>query len=843
MYNTINDKNQNRRGSLTYYNNGGLKQLWTSNQQIKEEGDDIQEIPVGLSANDAWKIVGSPPRRMSLSGPAQQVPDDSSTNHNNTMNNFLNVEDYSESTRRRNRAASTPLPPMNNEMFSFNPFTPMKNGLENPEVNDFFMPNNHSKQWSDVSWSNTTHGKSIWNNDSVSKPSVTITTAMDNENTSEGGNYNIYLNHNSAGGIHSPSHTTATTNPNTSATTTSGNGLDFGPSNEKMEGDGHSEGLGRQYRSSSFSLGSFGIHQPINEVDETEGAVAMNPSDLQFLKPTMNYSNGGGNAVGGHGGYDVINTPTNGNPSFLSFPYEMPKVRSRSKSSSEIYGKFSDQAFSHFNSPGGLGGAGDGSYSPGMNDLNANLMWGNNNLNNVNLLSALLSSSSSSRPNSSVNSPLNGLSPLTQLMAANEASIHRRSSTQPIYSNIWSTNGNVVGETTTTPTNVNNPNPSSSSTSMAPTISSTLPHPSSMMPSSSATTSNTPVSNNNNLLSPQMGYYANLTSATTSPTTPTPTTPTDTTPVAAVNTSTPTTPQTTTNSNLNNQTTITPTTSSNPNPMGLGFNQRRYSNAPIMNEENLQNENPERRHSLPDPSMYSVNLLNGNINKMTSNTEKAQNDDNKSKALSTHDSDYVNEIDDYFENTEHRTRAWVEAGKNLQSQQSSQHWPIYIIEFKAGRTDYFYISENSGLIVKVNDLVIVEADRGKDLGKVVASNITSFQQIQMFHAQHSEEGMEQLQKDMQIHPKRIYRMAQSAEIDMLIAKCQDEVKAKNLCQGKVRQRKLPMEIVDAEYQWDRKKLTFYFVSDRRIDFRELVRELFKIYKTRIWMCAVSSIPN
>lgn len=47
-----------------------------------------------------------------------------------------------------------------------------------------------------------------------------------------------------------------------------------------------------------------------------------------------------------------------------------------------------------------------------------------------------------------------------------------------------------------------------------------------------------------------------------------------------------------------------------------------------------------------------------------------------------------------------------------------------------------------------------------------------------------------------------------------------------------------MDVVDAEYQWDRNKLTFYFIADRRIDFRELVRDLFRIYKTRIWMCAV-----
>ena len=77
-------------------------------------------------------------------------------------------------------------------------------------------------------------------------------------------------------------------------------------------------------------------------------------------------------------------------------------------------------------------------------------------------------------------------------------------------------------------------------------------------------------------------------------------------------------------------------------------------------------------------------------------------------------------------------------------------------------------------------------------------------------------------------------------------KLQDEAKALELCRSKVRQRKLPMEVIDAEYQWyvdssslqgneltvvydrrDRRKLTFYFVADKRIDFRELVRELFR----------------
>jgi cell fate regulator YaaT (PSP1 superfamily) len=79
---------------------------------------------------------------------------------------------------------------------------------------------------------------------------------------------------------------------------------------------------------------------------------------------------------------------------------------------------------------------------------------------------------------------------------------------------------------------------------------------------------------------------------------------------------------------------------------------------------------------------------------------------------------------------------------------------------------------------------------------------------------------------------------------VLMSKRQEEEKALQLCQAKVRQKKLPMEVVDAEYQWsvlvslalflvyslpvrDRRKLTFYFVAEKRIDFRELVRELFR----------------
>lgn len=54
-----------------------------------------------------------------------------------------------------------------------------------------------------------------------------------------------------------------------------------------------------------------------------------------------------------------------------------------------------------------------------------------------------------------------------------------------------------------------------------------------------------------------------------------------------------------------------------------------------------------------------------------------------------------------------------------------------------------------------------------------------------------------------------------------------------------------MVILDAEFQFDRHKLTYFFEADRRIDFRELVSELFSLYKTRIWMQQVdtTTIPQ
>ncbi|KAG0322394.1 hypothetical protein BG000_002936 [Podila horticola] len=201
-------------------------------------------------------------------------------------------------------------------------------------------------------------------------------------------------------------------------------------------------------------------------------------------------------------------------------------------------------------------------------------------------------------------------------------------------------------------------------------------------------------------------------------------------------------------------------------------------------------------------------------------------------------------------------------GKGLTLGQLPHHGSLYVVEFKAGRNDLFYmtggVGDASNPPLKRGDLVIVEADRGKDLGKIANDSITP-QQIQALQAQQAEMAAIATQQDLsgmgsgttgsaartpkEIHPKRIFRLAQPSEVALLVSKNQDEMKAMVVCQSKVRQKKLPMEVVDAEYQWDRRKLTFYFIAERRIDFRELVRDLFKIYKTRIWMYAVNPLMS
>lgn len=210
-----------------------------------------------------------------------------------------------------------------------------------------------------------------------------------------------------------------------------------------------------------------------------------------------------------------------------------------------------------------------------------------------------------------------------------------------------------------------------------------------------------------------------------------------------------------------------------------------------------------------------------------------------------------------------------------------QNQLLFIVTFKCHRADVFYIQEDTGLQVKPGDLVIVEADRGTDLGTIQHANV-SLQKARELKEQYAEEhykwlmmfsrraqdgasnvlnpngalsgvgsrsaiggmgppGSHGVQESQvtEIKPKLIKRLAQNHEILTLRDKEGNEAKAKRVCQQKVAEHRLNMEILDAEFQMDWKKLTFYYFADSYINFNSLVTDLFKIYKTRIWMSAIN----
>jgi hypothetical protein len=167
---------------------------------------------------------------------------------------------------------------------------------------------------------------------------------------------------------------------------------------------------------------------------------------------------------------------------------------------------------------------------------------------------------------------------------------------------------------------------------------------------------------------------------------------------------------------------------------------------------------------------------------------------------------------------------------------------LYIVLFKCSRADVFYVQEGTGLSVKPGDLVIVEADRGTDLGTVARDNVdwaTAKELKEHYAEEHykwlmmysqgaagnsdgtgaglmaasnglqgsavggmgppSQHGMQEPNPG-EIKPKIIKRLAQNHEIQALRDKEGNEAKAKRVCMQKVKEHGLHMEILDAEFQ-------------------------------------------
>lgn len=118
-----------------------------------------------------------------------------------------------------------------------------------------------------------------------------------------------------------------------------------------------------------------------------------------------------------------------------------------------------------------------------------------------------------------------------------------------------------------------------------------------------------------------------------------------------------------------------------------------------------------------------------------------------------------------------------------------------------------------GFVLKTGDIVIVEAERGLDYGQVISDPVT---------VEKSDESV-----------KVILRLATDADRKQIEENKKKAREASLTCEQKVSEHKLDMKLVGAEYSFDRSKILFYFTAEGRVDFRNLVKDLAKVFKARI----------
>jgi len=117
--------------------------------------------------------------------------------------------------------------------------------------------------------------------------------------------------------------------------------------------------------------------------------------------------------------------------------------------------------------------------------------------------------------------------------------------------------------------------------------------------------------------------------------------------------------------------------------------------------------------------------------------------------------------------------------------------------------------------IKRGDHVIVETARGVEFGTVVGDP-------------------KEVEEDKVIQPlKPVLRIATEKDVEQEAANKEKEKEAFKICLEKIRKHGLAMKLIDAEYTFDNNKVLFYFTADGRIDFRELVKDLAAVFKTRI----------
>lgn len=131
---------------------------------------------------------------------------------------------------------------------------------------------------------------------------------------------------------------------------------------------------------------------------------------------------------------------------------------------------------------------------------------------------------------------------------------------------------------------------------------------------------------------------------------------------------------------------------------------------------------------------------------------------------------------------------------------------------KAGKIYYF---DPDNIDIKKDDFVIVETARGIEFGQAVV-------------------GIKEIREDEIVPPlKKVLRVATDEDAAINQENIRKEKEAFETCLKKIEGHSLNMKLIDVEYTFDNNKVIFYFTADGRVDFRELVKDLAAIFKTRI----------
>ena len=135
------------------------------------------------------------------------------------------------------------------------------------------------------------------------------------------------------------------------------------------------------------------------------------------------------------------------------------------------------------------------------------------------------------------------------------------------------------------------------------------------------------------------------------------------------------------------------------------------------------------------------------------------------------------------------------------------------VRFRTAGKVYYFGPKN--LDLKIGDRVIVETARGVEMGTVAVAP-------------------KEVPDDEVVQPlKTVQRIATEEDFKRAEKNKEKEKEAFKICQEKIKKHNLEMKLIDAEYTFDNNKVLFYFTADGRIDFRELVKDLASVFKTRI----------